>query len=204
LEITREEALEFEKQGIVRDCKLCNTPFPLTEFTYHKLGKWGHVAGCRTCINARNAARRAENPEKYRASVRASKARNKESVQEYQHSWYLKNRDAVLANTRQNNYGITSEQYDALMSAQSAKCGICDRTFGNGKSDKAHVDHCHTTGKIRGLLCGNCNLGIGNFQDRVDLLLRASEYLNPDRALVINVKAPLDKPLGSYRYTAVN
>jgi hypothetical protein len=70
------------------------------------------------------------------------------------------------------NYGLSLEGYSELAAQQKFCCKIC------GKKTKLHVDHCHTTGKIRGLLCHNCNLGIGNLQDNPLLLQKAIEYLN--------------------------
>lgn len=68
-------------------------------------------------------------------------------------------------------YGITEAQYDALLQAQNGKCRIC------GTAGKLHVDHDHGTGRIRGLLCHQCNVGLGHFRDRPDLLTKAIEYL---------------------------
>ena len=77
-------------------------------------------------------------------------------------------------------YNITPEDYQLLLYKQDGKCAIC-------KSDKSHrsnisynlfVDHCHTTGKVRGLLCHHCNAGIGYLNDDVERLQSAIRYLN--------------------------
>ena len=74
----------------------------------------------------------------------------------------------------QKAYGISSEQYQEKLKYQNYGCAIC----GKKQTTKAlAVDHCHTTGKIRSLLCGPCNTGLGQFQDNPDLLLKAAEYL---------------------------
>ena len=57
--------------------------------------------------------------------------------------------------------------------AQNEKCGIC----GCGLDDSAHADHDHSSGKIRGLLCFKCNVGLGHFKDDIRLLSAAAEYL---------------------------
>lgn len=72
-------------------------------------------------------------------------------------------------------YGMTLEEYEALLRAQEGKCAICGETCGTGQH--LSVDHCHDTNAVRGLLCRNCNRGLGLFQDRPDLLGRAHEYL---------------------------
>lgn len=56
-----------------------------------------------------------------------------------------------------------------------AACGICKETF--SEKQPPHVDHCHISGKVRGLLCGNCNRGLGIFRDSLGILENAKEYL---------------------------
>lgn len=75
-------------------------------------------------------------------------------------------------------YGLTIADYDAMLSAQHGRCAICARTnSGDSRGHRYHVDHCHATGRVRGLLCSNCNLGIGKFGDSADRLERAAMYL---------------------------
>lgn len=74
-------------------------------------------------------------------------------------------------------YGITPEQYDAMLAEQDGGCAICDRRIGDGAGRRLYVDHCHDTGIVRGLLCSTCNSGIGQFRNNRDLLARAIEYL---------------------------
>lgn len=73
-------------------------------------------------------------------------------------------------------YGITLEQYDEMLEAQDGGCAICKTTDPRGKG-RFHVDHCHDTGAVRGLLCQTCNQGIGLLQDSIDVLLDAAKYL---------------------------
>ena len=72
-------------------------------------------------------------------------------------------------------YGITKDEYDAMLEMQQAKCGICECNLAEGRT--THVDHDHKTGNIRGLLCRNCNLGIGLFEDSTETLKNAIAYL---------------------------
>lgn len=79
---------------------------------------------------------------------------------------------------RRYKYGLTDEQYDALLAAQNGACAICGTTEWNGgKAKSPHVDHCHETGRVRGLLCGGCNNGLGNFGDDPARLRAAADYL---------------------------
>lgn len=73
-------------------------------------------------------------------------------------------------------FGITVEQYNLLLQNQNGECLICKAT----ESTNGHrlaVDHCHTTGKIRGLLCKSCNVALGNFKDNIVSLKNAISYL---------------------------
>ncbi len=75
-----------------------------------------------------------------------------------------------------NKYGIDSRTYYALLSSQDQKCAICRTPFDPQRKHFA-VDHCHASGKIRGILCEPCNLGLGYFRDNTDRLGAAIRYL---------------------------
>ena len=78
-------------------------------------------------------------------------------------------------------YGITSEIYDELLTRQNGKCKICQRhvsEVSNKHKKNLCVDHCHDTGKIRGLLCDKCNRAIGLLNDDVEMLKKAIIYLS--------------------------
>lgn len=82
----------------------------------------------------------------------------------YNQEYYLK-----------RNYNITQEQYNEILSSQGGVCKICKRT---DISKALHVDHCHKTNKIRGLLCNTCNRGLGFFKDNLELLKEAINYVS--------------------------
>lgn len=90
-------------------------------------------------------------------------------------------------------YGITPEEYEALRVAQNYRCAICGRhedevSVGRGRprkdgtptaaSSRLVVDHCHGTNGVRGLLCANCNTGLGYFKDSLAALAAAMDYLS--------------------------
>jgi hypothetical protein len=89
--------------------------------------------------------------------------------------YYATNKDKIKPKARGRQlrylYGITQEDYNNLLSSQNSKCAIC----GNERS--LVVDHDHNTGKIRGLLCAQCNFMIGLASDDNAILTRAVEYL---------------------------
>lgn len=80
-------------------------------------------------------------------------------------------------------FGITQEDYEKILESQNGVCSICEceestkHRYKEGSQNLA-IDHCHETGIIRGLLCSNCNRGIGMFKDNPKFLISAAEYLN--------------------------
>jgi hypothetical protein len=74
-------------------------------------------------------------------------------------------------------YGITHQDYLDMLEAQNGRCKICGTDAPGGKGT-FHVDHCHDSEKVRGLLCHSCNVGLGHFYDNISLLSAAIFYLN--------------------------
>ncbi len=77
------------------------------------------------------------------------------------------------------DFGLTALDYDKMFEEQKGLCGICNKP--NTAIKNFHIDHCHTTGKVRGLLCSKCNLGIGYFDDNNTYLQNAIKYLNKNQ-----------------------
>lgn len=78
-------------------------------------------------------------------------------------------------------YGITHDEYYEMLNQQNGVCKICGSEDNNSErcsSNKLFIDHCHSTGKVRGLLCHKCNQALGYFNDDTDRLQKAIEYLN--------------------------
>ena len=87
--------------------------------------------------------------------------------------WERHRRKSYLKRT----YGITPEQADDLLAAQEGRCAICGASEGDSRGFRMHIDHCHTTGVVRGVLCNLCNAGLGNFRDDAELMQKAIAYL---------------------------
>ena len=88
-----------------------------------------------------------------------------------------RNKDLAKEGTWRRKYGLTREGYNKLLEEQDNKCSICGAEEPGGKNIYFHVDHCHAKGHVRGLLCGTCNQGLGNFKDKIENLESAAEYL---------------------------
>jgi hypothetical protein len=75
-------------------------------------------------------------------------------------------------------YGLTKTQYDLMLKESQGKCNICNEVF----TSTPNIDHCHSTGEVRGLLCSHCNRGLGCFKDNEVFMDSAIEYLRSSRA----------------------
>ncbi|MFE3452427.1 endonuclease VII domain-containing protein [Nonomuraea sp. NPDC059194] len=75
-------------------------------------------------------------------------------------------------------FGLTEGEYDAILDAQNGRCAICRRASTDVPKGRLYVDHCHKTGRIRGLLCSPCNTGIGLLQEEPARFLAAITYLD--------------------------
>lgn len=73
-------------------------------------------------------------------------------------------------------YNLSVEAVNAIIQTQNYKCAICQDYI--NEATRPHVDHCHSTGKIRGILCFNCNVGLGYFKDKIKVLQQAIKYLH--------------------------
>lgn len=91
--------------------------------------------------------------------------------------WQKANPDKVKNQHLKRTFGITLDDYNVILFKQNGCCAICD-THHTEFSKALYVDHCHTTGKIRGLLCNSCNLVLGKVKDDTKILKQAVIYLN--------------------------
>jgi hypothetical protein len=143
--------------------------------------KGGH---CSECINTFNKSERGlawhRNYEKTpKQKERRNLPQNKEKRIERDRVRYPKRREWSRDNRFKNKYGLSLKEFEERKIAQGNKCAICKIVF----ADKSHtnssccVDHCHSTGIVRGLLCTSCNHGIGKFFDSPFLLRNAANYL---------------------------
>jgi hypothetical protein len=90
------------------------------------------------------------------------------SRKERERHWQLKAR-----------YGLTHEDFTAMWESQNGVCLICETPMVNGGNTRnsAHIDHDHSTGVVRGILCHSCNMGLGKFYDAPEVLEKAASYL---------------------------
>lgn len=129
----------------------------------HRAADRAYVARNREMILARRRERYAANPAKFLAAVKAANAARPETARDYK---------------LRRKYGIGSLEVQALLNSQGGVCAICGGTDWGKKGPV--VDHSHTKGCVRGILCARCNLMLGHCKDSITTLRAAIDYLNAD------------------------
>jgi hypothetical protein len=171
------EVVRFTTTAPTKFCRACEQWKPMGEFGEVKKNPDGRRYACKECYNGVRKMYRENHGDRIAAYKRelyyASHEENKKRLRELypqRRAWKL-----------MNQYGMTVEQYDQILKDQDGKCAICRRpptqATGNSTKPQLHVDHCHFTGTVRGLLCNNCNSGMGLLGDSIEMLNRASAYL---------------------------
>lgn len=135
-------------------CTRCGETKELPLFVKSKTSPDGTRPHCKKCNCAYYAKRRVEQYDK---------------VREYEKKFHRKR-------ALHYNYGITEETYEQMLLKQQYSCAICSSPA-SSFAKRLDVDHCHTTGKVRGLLCPQCNKGLGLFKDNSVVLQTAIDYL---------------------------
>ena len=150
----------------MKTCKVCGVSKSLDDFYRNEGGRDGRRPECKACNLAARAAKYRANPrpaiERALRWQRENPERHKAKQREYVES------GRKSASSRKSHlkrkYGLTLEDFDAMVASQGGGCAICGRT------DADNVDHDHVTGRVRGILCFNCNVAIGhvaNDEDRM-------------------------------------
>ena len=142
----------------VQVCTACGVEKPVTDY-YMARGK--RRTQCKQYMIAKRVEWQRENRDKLNAYHRE----NRKSKPDLEKNRRLKYR-----------FGITLDDFNAMALEQDNKCRICDTSFDDTQQG-ACVDHCHMTEQVRGLLCTDCNKGLGMFKDNTDNLSRAIDYL---------------------------
>jgi len=144
----------------MKTCTVCQTSKSLDEFYNYKSSKDGKSYRCKECDNIARKKWSDGNPEKAHLSQRERNLKHK--------------------------YGVTLEWYNAKLKEQNYCCAICktkENKVIRGAIEGLNfaVDHNHETGKVRGLLCNQCNRALGMFKDNIELINKAIAYLERKR-----------------------
>jgi hypothetical protein len=165
-----------------KNCRICGELKPLDDFYRMADMRDGHRNECKECNLAQKKQRYLADPAKYIAMVERWRKANPEQHRAYRNEYQArperkrKQRDAYYRRT----FGISADEFDALLAGQSGGCAICGSVPERAAS--LHLDHDHLTGDVRGILCLSCNQGVGKFRDDPALLEKAARYVRGGRA----------------------
>lgn len=164
-------------------CGACHTEKPLDAFYANPSGRDGIRPECKACTRERRRAWYAKNRAAEIERVRAWQSENPDKVKARMDAFRAAGKKKVSDRKShlKRKYGLSLEQYDAMLAAQGGVCAICHQPRPEERT--LHVDHDHATGAIRGLLCFTCNNALGDFRDSSELFHAASEYLDRDDEL---------------------
>lgn len=151
-------------------CRKCNESKPLSEYRSHR------SFNCNTCFVSAQETERTRINNYQREYVRSLNPDKKEARKQRALERYYADPQERQANNFYYKYGITKAEAISLQESQGNKCAICEQELTDSK--KTHVDHCHETNKVRGILCLHCNTGLGHFKDNPELLRKAIAYLD--------------------------
>ena len=162
----------------MKPCVKCGVVQPLGSFYKAPGTRDGYRGDCKGCFRTRAKARY---PLVREANIARAKKWREENLERFQANQRrmrstpegkLRSRAGHLM----RKFGMTIEQYDAMLEAQSGGCFVCSRSPREDIS--LHVDHDHSTGKVRGILCFRCNNALADFQEDPELLRKAASYLS--------------------------
>lgn len=133
-------------------CKACDTNKVKTAFHKDSSSKRGHAYYCKSCATSK------------------SRKWHKEHIDDAEY------KEARRNSNFKTKYNLTLEQRQEKLQTQNNACAICQTPL-NSHGTYTHTDHCHKTGRVRGILCTNCNRGLGHFKDNMNFLENAIKYL---------------------------
>ena len=156
-------------------CARCNIPKETEEFNKNGQQKDGKHVYCKTCVSLYAEKYYGTHKEKILGRSRNRRLADPEKNKKFHRDYRIKFPDRIRNSRLLKAYGINLETWNALFDSQEKCCAIC-RTENPGARGW-NTDHNHTTGKVRGILCSGCNIGLGLFKDDIKSLLRTVEYL---------------------------
>lgn len=166
----------------MRTCTKCGVEKEVTGEFFRPHGHSpGFRGACRECEARLQREDYVKNPEKCCAASRKWCRDNPEKHNATKRAWTKANKDKHNATRRKSVYGVSNETFLAMLEKQCGKCAVCGFVFpGINTGDRTvspHVDHCHKTGAFRGILCSDCNSGIGRLKDDFFTVIKAASYL---------------------------
>jgi len=169
-------------------CIYCRERKPASEYHSHRYTtRTGRESvrlnsACRSCHGEKTKARKVANPERTRAQSRDYKRRNAAVLARRNAAYRRANPQRIAGYSMKHKHGLTMIEYEALLCQQGGVCKVCRQEAEPvGIKRRLHIDHCHETGRIRGLLCHNCNVSLGLMKDDPARIRALADYLDAAR-----------------------
>ncbi len=160
---------------MAKTCDVCSTPFEVDR-AHARQQRCSKICWNRARADQAKTYYSEETKNSSRDKMRLRRANGLVKVNKQYHSdYYLENLDRARDVALQNKYAISLAEYETQLVDQQGLCALCDQPCSTGY--RLAVDHDHATGIVRGLLCGNCNNGLGRFKDNPEVLRLAAAYL---------------------------
>jgi len=171
----KKELVELSHTTKVKFCNLCSKTKEIHLFGKDIRCKSGLSSKCKSCNYVGVKKWRTDNPEKHSIGRKLYKTRHPEKTKEQARKDSQKNYYKLGQKSRiKSRYGLLLEEYNSIKNRQNNLCAICRK---KEYEKELSIDHCHKTGKVRGLLCQKCNTAIGLLNDDILLLKKTILYL---------------------------
>lgn len=166
----------------VKRCATCRKEMSLKDFYKSRTCQYGVMARCKKCMGATGKYVRSTDPlppERGCSTCKQAKPLTDEFWYRHGNGGFRYERKACVGmRAALRKYGLTKEQYAQMLRDQGGGCAICGgRDVGKRSGYQLSIDHCHSTNRVRGLLCSTCNLAIGYLRDYPELCHKAAAYL---------------------------
>lgn len=148
----------------MKRCSKCEQDKSLDEFWKHSRGRDGRQAECISCMQERRRVWKKKNPN-------------------YSREWYQRNRETEAAKQQARKYGLDPQAVNDMFLSQGGQCAACFDALGDGHW--RHIDHCHATGRVRGILCRHCNTALGFFNEDPAKLHALANYVERHHASLV-------------------
>lgn len=187
----------------MKTCTRCGEHKSLDDYYTDKNARDQRKSECKVCTKKLTRAYEVSHKDEVNARARRRYAvvGNTEPKRAASRKWRKGNPEALKLSSRNTKlklkYGVTRRQLDDIYAHQRGECAVCRRQISwdsTEKNTKPHIDHCHETGVVRGLLCLTCNTGIGMLGDSVSLLDAAKSYLLQYAPTTRNIGQPDVRP----------
>ncbi len=165
-----------------KTCGKCKVEQPISNFFRNKRSKDGLRWDCKSCNSTYTNSCYKTNlsfREKAKARAKTYYSNNKEQVIKRLHGDRIVRKDRIL----KHKYGVGIEVYNTMLKNQDFRCKVCNVESSKGNRSLC-IDHNHTTGKVRGLLCHNCNVALGLVREKIEVLNGLIKYLEEFNELV--------------------